>query len=55
MIRITDLQVTDGAVALFLASEKFATEYAKKNGLSLADIPYIEDGAQQLLLSSLMI
>jgi acetyl-CoA C-acetyltransferase len=43
MIRITDCsQVTDGAAALFLASEKFATEYAKKNGLSISDIPYIE-------------
>lgn len=42
MIRITDCsQVTDGAVAIFLASEKFAAKYAEKNGIKLADIPYI--------------
>ncbi len=42
MIRITDCsQVTDGAVALFLASEKYAAEYAKRHDISLEKIPYI--------------
>jgi acetyl-CoA C-acetyltransferase len=39
-IKITDCsQVTDGAVALFFASEKFAAEYAKRRGIALASIP----------------
>ncbi len=41
-IKISDCsQVTDGAVSLFLASEKAAAEYAKKRGLSLERIPRI--------------
>ena len=41
-IKITDCsQVTDGAVSLFLASEKYATEYAKRRGISLESIPRI--------------
>jgi acetyl-CoA C-acetyltransferase len=41
-IKVSDCsQVTDGSVAVFLASEKFATEWAKRNGKSLADIPRI--------------
>ena len=35
-------QVTDGAVALFLASEKKAAEYAERKGLSLAQIPRLK-------------
>ena len=34
-------QVTDGSVALFLASEKFASAWAQRNGKTLADIPRI--------------
>ncbi len=34
-------QVTDGAVAMFLASETFATEYAKRRGVALDSIPRI--------------
>jgi len=38
-IKVTDCsQVTDGAVAVFLASEKFATKYAASRGKSLGDI-----------------
>jgi len=33
--------VTDGAVAIFLASEKFASAWAKRNGKTLADLPRI--------------
>src|SRR5271170_3152588 len=41
-IKVSDCsQVTDGSVALFLASEKFATAWAKRNGKQLADIPRI--------------
>lgn len=35
-------QVTDGAVAVFLASEKYAADYARKHGISLEDIPVIK-------------
>ncbi len=35
-------QITDGAAAVILASEKAAAEYAKANGLSLADVPRIK-------------
>ncbi|GIW43469.1 MAG: acetyl-CoA acetyltransferase [Candidatus Binatia bacterium] len=39
-IKISDCsQVTDGAVSLFLASEKAAAAYAKKRGISLDSIP----------------
>ena len=42
-VRISDCsQVTDGAVALFMASEKFAHAWATRNGKKLADIPYIK-------------
>lgn len=41
-IKISDCsQVTDGAVALFLASEKKAAEYAKRRGIELSSIPRI--------------
>jgi acetyl-CoA C-acetyltransferase len=41
-IKVSDCsQVTDGSVAIFLASEKFATAWAKRNGKQLADIPRI--------------
>ena len=41
-IKVSDCsQVTDGSVALFLASEKFASVWANRNGKSLADIPRI--------------
>ncbi len=41
-IKVSDCsQVTDGSVALFLASEKFASAWAKRNGKTLADIPRI--------------
>lgn len=35
-------QVTDGAACVFLASEAFATAYAKRRGISLAVIPRIQ-------------
>jgi len=39
-IKISDCsQVTDGSVALFLASEKYASGYAKKRGIKLESIP----------------
>jgi acetyl-CoA C-acetyltransferase len=39
-IKISDCsQVTDGAVSLFLASEKAAAAYAKKHGIALETIP----------------
>ncbi|HEY6418420.1 MAG TPA: acetyl-CoA acetyltransferase [Candidatus Binataceae bacterium] len=41
-IKVSDCsQVTDGGVALFLASEKYASEWAKRSGKSLADVPRI--------------
>ncbi|HYL59535.1 MAG TPA: acetyl-CoA acetyltransferase, partial [Candidatus Acidoferrales bacterium] len=41
-IKVSDCsQVTDGAVTVFLASEKFATAWAKRNGRKLEDIPRI--------------
>jgi acetyl-CoA C-acetyltransferase len=41
-IKVSDCsQVTDGSVAIFLASEKFATAWAKRNGKQLSDIPRI--------------
>jgi acetyl-CoA C-acetyltransferase len=41
-IKVSDCsQVTDGSVAIFLASEKFASAWAKRNGKSLTDIPRI--------------
>ncbi|MGB0059672.1 acetyl-CoA acetyltransferase [Candidatus Binatus sp.] len=41
-IKVSDCsQVTDGSVAIFLASEKFASAWAKRNGKALADIPRI--------------
>ncbi len=42
-IRKTDCgQVTDGAACVFLANEEVAKGHAKKQGLKLADIPYIK-------------
>ncbi|NLY92507.1 MAG: thiolase domain-containing protein [Myxococcales bacterium] len=42
-VRISDCsQVTDGAAAVILASEKFAAEYAKKRGIALESIPRIK-------------
>jgi acetyl-CoA C-acetyltransferase len=39
-IKISDCsQVTDGAASLFLASEKYATKYAKQRGIKLDSIP----------------
>lgn len=35
-------QITDGAATVLLASEKYAAAYAKRHGLSLADIPHIQ-------------
>src|SRR5271166_420600 len=41
-IKVSDCsQVTDGSAAIFLASEKFATAWAKRNGKKLEDIPRI--------------
>ena len=41
-IRTADCsQITDGAVCIYLASEKFAAEYARKNNLDLSGIPKI--------------
>ncbi len=41
-IKVSDCsQVTDGSVALFLASEKFASAWANRNGKTLADVPRI--------------
>ncbi len=41
-IKVSDCsQVTDGAAALFLASEKYATEWAKRHGMKLEDLPRI--------------
>lgn len=43
VIRVTDCsQVTDGAAVIFLASEKFAVEYAGKRSLKPEAIPYIQ-------------
>jgi acetyl-CoA C-acetyltransferase len=42
-VRISDCsQVTDGAAAVIIASEKYATEYAKKRGIPLESIPRIK-------------
>jgi acetyl-CoA C-acetyltransferase len=42
-IKVSDCsQVTDGAVAVILASAKFAAEYAKRRGLSLESLPTIQ-------------
>jgi acetyl-CoA C-acetyltransferase len=39
-IKVSDCsQVTDGCSMLFLASEKFAAEYAKRRGIKLEDLP----------------
>jgi acetyl-CoA C-acetyltransferase len=41
-IKVSDCsQVTDGTAVVFLASEKFAAEYAKRNGMQLDDLPRI--------------
>ncbi len=35
-------RVTDGCATLFLASEKYAREYAQRRGMKLSQIPYIK-------------
>jgi acetyl-CoA C-acetyltransferase len=41
-IKVTDCsQITDGAVCLYLASEKYTAKYAKQKALSLKNIPRI--------------
>jgi acetyl-CoA C-acetyltransferase len=41
-IKVTDCsQITDGAVCLYLASEKFTANYTEKHGLNIANIPQI--------------
>jgi acetyl-CoA C-acetyltransferase len=41
-IKVSDCsQVTDGTAVVFLASEKFAAEYARRNGQRLEDLPRI--------------
>ena len=42
-IKISDCsQITDGAVALILASERFARDYSQKRGISLEEMPIIQ-------------
>jgi len=41
-IKVTDCsQITDGAIGIFIASEKFASEYAKKQNINIDKIPAI--------------
>jgi acetyl-CoA C-acetyltransferase len=41
-IKVSDCsQITDGAVAVFLASQKYATEYAKRRKIKLEELPRI--------------
>lgn len=41
-IKVSDCsQVTDGAITMFLASERYAAAYAKRHGLALASLPRI--------------
>ena len=35
-------RITDGSATVFLASETYATQYAKRQGISLASLPYIK-------------
>jgi acetyl-CoA C-acetyltransferase len=35
-------QITDGAVVLFLAGEKYARDYCGRNGLTLKDLPWVK-------------
>ncbi|MGE0737097.1 MAG: acetyl-CoA acetyltransferase [Alphaproteobacteria bacterium] len=35
-------QITDGGICVFLASEAYAADYAKRQNIKLADIPYIK-------------
>ncbi|MCB9558232.1 MAG: thiolase domain-containing protein [Deltaproteobacteria bacterium] len=42
-IHLTDCsQVTDGAATVFLASERYATAYARTRGIKLSSLPYIK-------------
>ncbi|MGA1823476.1 MAG: acetyl-CoA acetyltransferase [bacterium] len=42
VIKVTDCsQITDGAVCLYLASQKYAVKYAKKRGINLDTLPRI--------------
>jgi len=46
-IKVTDCsQITDGAVCLYLASQPFAAEYAKRCGVALESIPHIAGWGQ---------
>src|SRR5690349_7123007 len=48
-IKVSDCsQVTDGAASLFLASEKYAREYAKRRNLKLEQIPRSEEHTSEL-------
>jgi acetyl-CoA C-acetyltransferase len=41
-VKVTDCsQITDGAVCLYLASEKYATQYCLRHGLKIEDMPRI--------------
>ncbi len=41
-IKVSDCsQVTDGAITLFLASERYAAQYAKQHGVELSSLPRI--------------
>jgi acetyl-CoA C-acetyltransferase len=35
-------QITDGSATLLLASERFARDYARQHGVSLADLPFVK-------------
>lgn len=35
-------QITDGAACVFMASEKYARDYAERRGIAIEDIPYIK-------------
>ncbi|MBD3107205.1 thiolase domain-containing protein [Bacillus sp. AGMB 02131] len=43
LIRKNDCgRTTDGGAAIFLASERFAAQYAKRNGMTIEQIPFIK-------------
>jgi acetyl-CoA C-acetyltransferase len=47
-VRLSDCsQITDGAAAVFLASEEYARRYAQTRGLSLEDLPRIKGWGQR--------
>ncbi|MCI0498739.1 MAG: acetyl-CoA acetyltransferase [Planctomycetales bacterium] len=46
-IKVTDCsQITDGAVCMYMASAPFAAEYARRCGITLESIPYIQGWGQ---------